>query len=208
MPNYPFSGSGRDLYMRGDFGGPIPATGKSTFSERPPVSPINSICSRTDTMPRCEKLLTSRAFFINLVCADYNDGTGRDIYLSGHLSKIPSTGKANFSERPPSKQASKRHVRTDMLPPFTPSGSGRDTFHRVEYRDKEDAWSLRSYPVDNDIFTITTPGSRARSPRSGLRSIRALEERKKQQYATARLSQPKQWTANMAHSSVLFFKAS
>lgn len=128
---------------------------------------------------------------------DYNDGTGRDIYLSGHLSKIPSTGKANFSERPPSKQASKRHVRTDMLPPFTPSGSGRDTFHRVEYRDKEDAWSLRSYPTDNDMFTLSTPGSRARSPRSGLRSIRALEERKKQQFITARLSQPKQWNANM-----------
>ncbi|EGB03730.1 hypothetical protein AURANDRAFT_67789 [Aureococcus anophagefferens] len=149
MPNYPFSGSGRDLYMRADFGGPIPATGKSTFSERPPVSPINSICSRTDTMPRY-----------------YNDGTGRDIYLSGHLSKIPSTGKANFSERPPSKQASKRHVRTDMLPPFTPSGSGRDTFHRVEYRDKEDAcpndgaqtWSQRvsEYfnPMVMDAFSL------------------------------------------------------
>ena len=133
------------------------------------------------------------------ISVDYNDGTGRDIYLSGHLSKIPSTGKANFSERPPSKQASKRHVRTDMLPPFTPSGSGRDTFHRVEYRDKEDAWSLRSYPVDNDMFTLSTPGSRSRSPRSGLRSIRALEERKKQQFATARLSQPKQWSTNMAH---------
>jgi len=186
MPNYPFSGSGRDLYMRGDFGGPIPATGKSTFSERPPVSPINSICSRTDTMPRY-----------------YNDGTGRDIYLSGHLSKIPSTGKANFSERPPSKQASKRHVRTDMLPPFTPSGSGRDTFHRVEYRDKEDAWSLRSYPADNDIFTITTPSSRARSPRSGLRSIRALEERKRQQFSTARLSRPKQWSASMASTGLV-----
>ena len=127
--------------------------------------------------------------------------------MSGHLSKIPSTGKANFSERPPSKQASKRHVRTDMLPPFTPSGSGRDTFHRVEYRDKEDAWSLRSYPADNDIFTITTPSSRARSPRSGLRSIRALEERKRQQFSTPRLSRPKQWSASMVHSRVQVFSA-
>ena len=89
-----------------------------------------------------------------------------------------------------------------MLPPFTPSGSGRDTFHRVEYRDKEDAWSLRSYPTDNEIFSLSTPGSRARSPRSELRSIRALEERKKQQFATTRLSQPKRWSTNMVSTCV------
>ena len=48
--------------------------------------------------------------------ADYNDGTGRDMYLCQNLLKIPATGKTKFSERPPSQQSRKQHVRTDPLP--------------------------------------------------------------------------------------------
>lgn len=125
--------------------------------------------------------------------ADFNDGTGRDIYMNSD-SRIPHTAKATFDERPQTQAArSKAAVRTAVLPPFSPSGTGRDTFHRIEYRDNRAAsWSLRDYaPENTGIFT------RAQFPDTR-RNDRALRiERQCQQLAIHRLSTPK---TSKAHS--------
>ncbi|KAJ8598589.1 hypothetical protein CTAYLR_001725 [Chrysophaeum taylorii] len=157
IPTYQASGSGRDLHMRE--GGPIPATGKSKFSERPPVSPPRPARPRTDPPVRY-----------------WNDGTGRDMHLSrdrappGLLTKRPRT-------------QGKGCVRTDLLPPFSPSGSGRDTFHRVEYGEKPDPWVLRSYP--------TPVSKRAPSRRQN------VDDRRRQLRTARRLSSPKPVHANI-----------
>mmetsp|Transcript_25238 Transcript_25238/g.87157 ORF Transcript_25238/g.87157 Transcript_25238/m.87157 type:complete len:279 (+) Transcript_25238:434-1270(+) len=132
------------VYMRSLDGGPIPATGKSTFSARPPVSPVAALHARTDAMPRYR-----------------HDGSGRDGYL---VSATAATGGA-FAARAPASPKKKGSLRTDMLPPFTPSGSGRDTFHRVEYRGAGAAWRLRDYcraDAMDDLFAASRGRNDAR----------------------------------------------
>lgn len=126
--------------------------------------------------------------------ADLNDGTGRDIYMNSD-SRIPHTAKAPCDGRPQTQASrSKASVRTAILPPFSPNGTGRDTFHRIEYRDNRAAsWLLRDYaPENTGIF------ARAHFPDPRRPSSRAVRvERHCQQLAVHRLSTPK--TSN-AHS--------
>jgi len=90
-----------------------------------------------------------------------HDGSGRDGYL---VSATAATGGA-FAARAPASPKKKGSLRTDMLPPFTPSGSGRDTFHRVEYRGAGAAWRLRDYcraDAMDDLFAASRGRNDAR----------------------------------------------
>mmetsp|Transcript_4210 Transcript_4210/g.9033 ORF Transcript_4210/g.9033 Transcript_4210/m.9033 type:complete len:332 (-) Transcript_4210:461-1456(-) len=183
MPRYHSSGNGRDLYMQSEKHPEnvvFPRTGKTAFSEKPPVIKEPFVRSRTDTMPRYQ-----------------NDGTGRDVYLRGSGSGIPHTGK-QYSSRPPQNAGSLMHLRTEPLPKYTPSGSGRDTFHRVAYQEDKSAWELRSYAPSGSHGGLagralspkratTAPGPMGMSPKQK----REAHQRRVQQMGSSRLSAPK-----------------
>jgi len=120
-----------------------------------------------------------------------HDGSGRDGYL---VSATAATGGA-FAARAPASPKKKGSLRTDMLPPFTPSGSGRDTFHRVEYRGAGAAWRLRDYcraDAMDDLFAASRGRNDARPVGGGLRSQRAAElSKRRQRDSTMRLATPR-----------------
>ena len=184
MPRYLPSGSGRDLYMSHDTShGPVPATGKSSFSEKPPATGVGAFGrSRTDTMPKY-----------------FSDGSGRDLYLCTTMTKIPSTGKSKFSERPPSQSSRSQHVRTDPLPPYQPSGSGRDTFHRIDGNLSPSAWSLRSYEqrTESGFNAGFSSGGAFSPPRAQSPDAVRMQgrESRKQLGLMSRLASPKPRTA-------------
>ena len=121
------------------------------------------------------------------------------------MTKIPSTGKSKFSERPPSQSSRSQHVRTDPLPPYQPSGSGRDTFHRIDGNLSPSAWSLRSYEQRTESgfnagFSSSYSPPRAQSPDAQRMQGR---ESRKQIGLMSRLASPKPRTAPGGHVGLI-----